>query len=76
MTPFKALYGYDVVSFIDLVFYYSNVPKAQNWLQESQNILKALKDNLQSAQNQQKNFADRKRTKRNFEEGDMVYLRL
>lgn len=35
MTPFKALYGYGVISSIDLVFDNSNVPKDHKWLQES-----------------------------------------
>ncbi|XP_059067082.1 uncharacterized mitochondrial protein AtMg00860-like [Cryptomeria japonica] len=49
MTPFKALYGYDTPSFIDLAFDQSNVPKSHDMLQECQDILKALKENLQYA---------------------------
>jgi hypothetical protein len=41
-----------------------------------QDILKALKDNLQVAQNQQKTYADRHRVERTFEVGDLVFLRL
>eukprot|EP00253_Pinus_taeda_P036260 PITA_36260 len=51
-------------------------PKAKYWIQESQDILKALKDNLLTAQNQQKMYVDRHRVERQFEEGDLVYLRL
>ena len=38
--------------------------------------MKALKDNNTKAQNQQKQYADQKRTERTFEVGDMVYLML
>lgn len=51
MTPFKALYIYDTPTIVELVFGDSRAPKAKDWLQESQSILKALKDNLQIVQN-------------------------
>ncbi|KAH9295973.1 hypothetical protein KI387_039561, partial [Taxus chinensis] len=54
MTPFRALYGYDARTFVDLVLPDSRAPKARDWLQENQDILKALRENLQKAQNQQK----------------------
>ncbi|XP_059068636.1 uncharacterized protein LOC131859112 [Cryptomeria japonica] len=54
----------------------SNVPKSCDLLQDCQDILKALKENLQCAQNQQKIYADKRRVKRHFEGGDLVYLRL
>jgi hypothetical protein len=50
--------------------------KPKDWIQESQDILKTLKDNLEMARNQQKMYADRHRVERNFEVGDLVYLRL
>jgi hypothetical protein len=39
MSPFRALYGYDAPSFVDLAFGESRAPKAKDWLQESQDIL-------------------------------------
>jgi hypothetical protein len=57
MSPFRALYGYDAPSFVDLAFKDSRAPKAKDWLQESQDILRVLKENLQVAQNQQKMYA-------------------
>ena len=71
-----ALYGYDAINFVDLVFGDSRAPQAQDMLQQSQDILKSLKENLQQAQNQQKLYADQQRVERSFEVGDMVYLRL
>ena len=52
MTPFKALYGYKALSFAYLVFKDSRAPKAKDWVQDSQDILKVLKENLQANQNQ------------------------
>jgi hypothetical protein len=58
MSPFRALYGYDAPTFVDQIFGESRAPKAKDWIQESQDILKTLKDNLQMAQNQQKFYVD------------------
>ena len=76
MTPFKALYGYEALNFVDIVLGDSRVPKEKDWVQTNQDILKLLKENLQTAQNQQKLYADIHKVKRSFEVGDLVYLRL
>ena len=76
MTPYKALYGYEALNFADLAFGDNRAPKAKDWVQDSQDILKVLKENLQEAQNQQKLYADRLRVEWSFEVGDLVYLRL
>ena len=47
MTPFKALYGYEALDYADLAFGDSRSPKAKDWIQDSQDILKILKVNLQ-----------------------------
>ena len=52
MTPFKALYGYEALDYADVAFGDSRAPKAKDWIQDSQDILKILKENLQTAQNQ------------------------
>lgn len=46
MAPFQALYGYDAPSFVDTTFGNNKDPKAKDWIQESQDILRVLKDNL------------------------------
>ena len=46
MTPFKALYGYEAMDYADLAFGDSRTPKAKDWIQNSQDILKILKENL------------------------------
>ena len=59
MSPFRALYGYDAPTFVDTVFGHSRVPVAKDWVEESQRILRAVKENVQAAQNQQKIYANR-----------------
>jgi hypothetical protein len=76
MSPFRALYGYEAPSFAELAFGGSRAPKAKEWIQESQDILRVLKDNLRMAQNQQKTYVDRHRVEHSFEVGDLVFLRL
>jgi hypothetical protein len=76
MSPFRALYRYDAPSFVETVFGDSRAPGAKDWIEDSQRVLRAVKKNLQAAQNQQKIYADRQRTKRSFEVGDLVFLRL
>jgi hypothetical protein len=76
MTPFRALYGYDAPTLIDLVFGESRAPKAKDWITKSHESLKLLKENLQTTQNRQNMSADRHRIEHSFEVGDLVFLRL
>jgi hypothetical protein len=76
MNPFRALYSYDPLSFVEVSFGDNRAPMVQDWIQQSQDILRELKDHLQRAQNQQKVQADRHRVERTFEVGDLIYLRL
>ena len=52
MSPFKALYGYKATTFGDLVIEKRKVPRAQDFFQQSIDIMNTLKDNLHHAQNQ------------------------
>ena len=76
MPPFYALYGYDALSFVDLVLSDNRVPASSDFVKKSQDIIRSLKDNLQHAQNQQKLYFDRKRIERSFEMRDLVFVRL
>ena len=58
-----------------MIFGYIRAPKAKYWVEQSQEILKLLKDNLSVAQNQQKQYAYRHREERTFQVNDLVYLR-
>jgi hypothetical protein len=51
-------------------------PIVKEWIQESQDILRELKDHFKRAQNQQKLYVDRNRVECTFEVGNLVYLRL
>ena len=46
MNPFKALYGYEALNFVDLVFRDCKALKVKDWVQDSHDILKVLKENL------------------------------
>ena len=76
MAPFMVLYGYEAPSFLDFLLGDSWVPRASELLQESKDIVATLRDNIARAQNQKKQYVDKKRTKRSFEVNDMVYLML
>ena len=52
MPPFYALYGYDALSLVDLLLLDSRVPATSDFVKQSQDIIRSLKDNLQHAQNQ------------------------
>jgi hypothetical protein len=76
MTPFRALYNYDPLSFVEISFGDNRASMVQDWVQKSEDILKELKDHLQRAHTQQKVQEDKHRVERTFEVGDLVYLRL
>ena len=61
MSPFRALYGYEPPSLKDQLFQTSRVPAAQELVQKSKEIIKMLKDNLDTARNRMKQQADKKR---------------
>ena len=75
MSHLKELYGYYAITFVDMIFGDSRDPKAKYWVEESQEILKLLKDKLQVAQHQQKQYVDRHREENTFKVNDLVYLR-
>ena len=72
MSPFYDLYGYHALTFVDVMFGARKAPRAKDWIQESQDILRGLKDNLTTMQNQQKLYADRGHVERNSKVNDLV----
>ena len=40
MSPFKELYGYDEITFTEMILGDSIDPKAKDWVEERQEILK------------------------------------
>ena len=75
MYPFRDLYGYDALKFSYMIFCDSRAPKDKYWVEKIQEILKLLKDNLEVAQNQQKQYVDKHREEMTFHVNDLVYLR-
>lgn len=67
MTPFRASYGYDALSFVDLVFADSRVLGEKDLVTQSQDMLGMLKENIQHAQNQRKFYVDQHRVERTFD---------
>jgi hypothetical protein len=76
MTPFRELYNYDPLSFVEIAFGDSRAPMVQDMVQQSQDILRELKDHLHRVQSQQNVQEDKHQVERTFEVGDLVYLRL
>ena len=76
MIPILALYGYELPNWKELVLNNTNVPEVKNQLEKSQKIIELLKDNLIMAQNCMRQQADQRRTKREFEVGDWLFVRL
>jgi hypothetical protein len=76
MTPFRDLYNYDPISFVEIDIGDNRALMVQDWVQQSQDILQELKDHLQRAQNQQNVQEDKHRVEHTFEVDDLVYLRL
>lgn len=54
MSPFMALYGYEVPSFLDMLLSDGRVLSVGDLLQEIQDTMKALKENITKTQNQKK----------------------
>lgn len=76
MTPYMALYGKQAPS----IHYHQSTKTANacldNFLEQTGEVQKLLKDNLKTAQERMKFYADQHRSERNFEEGDNVFLKL
>jgi hypothetical protein len=52
MNPFRALYSYDPLCFVEISLGESRASMVQDWVQQSRDILRELKDHLQRAQSQ------------------------
>lgn len=76
MTPFQALYGFPPPMVAEVVLPDCPNDSAREQLQNRQLATQLIKDNLQKAQARIKHQADKHRSKRTFELGDMVYLKI
>lgn len=76
MTPFEALYGYKPAQLGLGPYLQGSSDAAGEVLIERQRMVQVLKENLQSAIDRMKHYADLHRSERQFEIGDWVYLRM
>jgi len=76
MTPFQALYGFPPLMVADTVLPDCPDDSTREILQNRQLANQIIKDNLTKAQTSVKYQVDKRRKKREFEVGDMVYLRI
>jgi len=76
MTPYEAVYYQLPSSPTSYIPRCSKVQELDQILQNHAAMLAYLKDNLHQAQNHMKQYADQNHSKRTFQEGDKVFLRL
>ncbi|XP_026410631.1 uncharacterized protein LOC113305851 [Papaver somniferum] len=72
----QALYGYTPPHLVFPVHTTTSVASVQEYLQERDHMLQLLKEDLAKAQDRMKYFADKHRSDRSFDVGDMVFLKL
>ena len=76
MSPFQALYEYAPPMLSQLIAPPGATAEAQHTIGEHNNMTAVLQHNLAVAQKAMKTQADKKRTARSFNLGDMVYLKM
>ena len=76
VSPFEVVYGQPPPRLLPYEPGSTQVQAVEEELKDRHCIHKLVQENLKEAQARMKMFADRKRTDREFEEGDKVYLRL
>ena len=76
MTPFEALYEYKPPHFSAISVPCNISPETQVTLAEKDHMLKTLLKNLLQAQQRMKKHADLNRSERQFNVGDLVYLKM
>ena len=76
MSPFKALYGQECLAPLNFSDPTIKVEASRQMLEDMEAQTKAIRKDIQAAQDRQKHYADKKRSERIFKEGDMVFLRV
>ncbi|XP_052193920.1 uncharacterized protein LOC127802247 [Diospyros lotus] len=75
MSPFEASYGYKP-PILPAIGGQATTASIKEYLQQRRVVLKQLKQELTSAQNRMKQYADQRRSDRELEVGEKVYLQL
>ena len=76
MSPFKALYGQECLTPLKWIDPMLKVQASKEMLDEMQQQTDLIRFEIQAAQDRQKAYADSHRSEREFEEGDMVFLKV
>ena len=76
MTPFKALFGYEPAQLGISADSVCSVPALQSWLDERATVQDLLQQHLNRARQLMKDQADKKRSFREFQVGEKVFLKL
>jgi hypothetical protein len=76
MTPFQALYGFTPPQINEVILPDNPTEEVVDILQKRQIANELIKDNLVKAQDKTKKYADKHRKEREFNVGDMVYLKI
>ena len=74
MTPFQALYGFPPPIHIPYFPKDSNVAVVDIYTRDREATIALLKHHLNKAANRMKQMADKRRTERQFQVRDMVFL--
>ena len=76
MSPFTALYGQECFTQLKLASPDLIILAAQDYLQEMDQQLDIIRQNLKRANDRQKSYADQHRSVREFEDDNLVFLRV
>lgn len=71
--PYEIVYGGPRPSLLHYILKNAKVQSVENALYDSDHTLQLLKDHYTKSQARMKHFADRRRTEREFEVGELVY---
>ncbi|MCO5597178.1 hypothetical protein L7F22_051254 [Adiantum nelumboides] len=76
MSPFKALYGQECIAPLNFSDPTIKVEASKQMLDEMEAQTKAIRKDIQAAQDRQKHYADKDRSKRTFKLENRVFLRV
>lgn len=76
MSPFEALYGYDPSIHVPYISGSSKVEDVDQVLIDRDAMVKLLRFHIHRAQHRMTQLANRKRSNKNFDIGDWVYVKL
>ena len=75
-SPFEALYGHPPRHFGISVLDAISIPELSSWLTDRSVMTELIQQHLARAKERMKRHADKNRTERQFQEGDLVFVKL